>query len=308
MIIDEFINLNPSSFSPYRNDGGNINLLISSSVVVVNNISQSIPPFHLKAFTVPFKSSTGQDIYTALNEVEEFKFLYAGSIHTATIIDRQKKNSHYYIRFEDIIINTTASADDAGIPREELSEVVMTPYITENFINNDYNPRLGNSDALKTNSVAKVVDRNTNQLVPSNIDAIISGSAQAANIQDSSYTVAGLVYARYDGTKLNSGSVFGDDPALGLRTFKASLHPVDSDITTIKSIQLSDREVIDVRFNSKTVKEGSIFKVQNFPTGSNILFTEDGSRIIRLPNTKVYSVDKDEVYTSDENGIISSVE
>lgn len=306
MVIDEFVNLNPSSFSPYRNDGGNINLLISCSVS--GSTSQSVAPFHLQALTIPFKSSTGQDIYTALNEVEVLKFEYAGSIHTATILDRQKKSTHYYIRFQDIIIYNTASVDDRLIPREELSELVMTPYSTVNFANSDYNPRIGNSDALKTNAVAKVVDRNTNQLIPSNLDAIIAGTAQAANIQDSSYTVAGLVAARYTGTKLNSGSVVGDDPALGLREFKASLHPVDSDVSTIKGIQLSDREVIEVRFNTKRVEEGSEFKFQNFPSGSNILFTEEGSRIIRLPNVKVYSVDKNEVYTSDENGIVSSVE
>ena len=305
MLIEEFVGLNPAAFSNYAGGFGNINVLISSSVTGSENVP--IPPFHIQGLTVPFKSSTGVDISTALNEVTSIKFDYAGAIREAEILDRQKRSTHYYLRVRDIVLQVTASKDSEGNPREVLSELVFTPYLTTNFNNSDFNPLLSNSDKLKENAVAMVVDRNTNQVVPSNIDAIIANTAQKAQIQNCSYTKAGLINARYKGTKLNSGSIEGDDPALGLVSFEASIHPIDSDVATIKGTQLSDREVVTVKFNSKRIETGSEFKYQTFPSSSNILFTEEGSRVVRLANQKVYSVDKNEVYTSDESGIVSSV-
>lgn len=307
MTIDEFKDLNPSSFSNYGGDRGNVNFLISSSISGSGDNAIQIPPFVLQGMTVPLKSSEGTAIANALKEVDTLNFDYAGSNYTATILDRTNRSTHYYIRVQNVVLESTASVDSEGNPREVLSELVFTPYFASNFNNSDNNPLLSNSDLLKVNDVAMVVDRNTDQLVPSNLDAIIAGTAQAAQIQNCSYTKAGLINARYVGTKLDSGSVVGDDPALGLVTFKASIHPVDSDIDTIKNIGLSDRDVIEVRFDSKRIPTGSTYQFQNFPSGSNILYIDEGKRTVRLANQKIYSIDKNEVYTSDENGVISSV-
>ena len=305
--IDDFKNLNPSAFSNYGGDRGNVNFLISSSVSGSGDDAVQIAPFVLQGMTLPLKSKEGTAIANALKEVEKLNFDYAGKNYTATILDRTNRSTHFYIRTQDLILEATASADGQGNPREVLSELVFTPFFASNFNNSDNNPLLSNSDLLKTHDVAMVVDRNTDQQTPSNLDAIIAGTAQAAQIQNCAYTKAGLINARYVGTKLTSGSVEGDDPALGLVTFKASIHPTDSDVTTIKSIQLSDRDVTEVRFDSKRIETGSSYQFQNFPSGSNILYVEEGSRTVRLANQKIYSIDKNEVYTSDENGVVSSV-
>lgn len=307
MTIDEFKDLNPSSFSNYGGDRGNVNFLISSSVSGSGDDAIQIAPFVLQGMTIPLKSKEGTAIANALKEVEKLNFDYAGTNYTATILDRTNRSTHFYVRVQDVVLQATASSDAEGNPRELLSELVFTPFFASNFNNSDNNPLLSNSDQLKVHDVAMVVDRNTNQQIPSNLDAIIAGTAQAAQIQNCAYTKAGLVNARYAGTKLDSGSIVGDDPALGLVTFKASIHPTDSDITTIKGIQLSDRDVVEVRFDSKRILTGSAYQFQNFPSGSNILYIEEGTRTIRLANQKVYSVDKNEVYTSDENGVVSSV-
>lgn len=309
--IDEFKNLNPALYFPDNNIGGNMNLLISCSLRTGSDSDDPTfndGPFHLQGLTIPFFSSTGENVYNPLAEVDIIKFEYAGQVHTAEILDRQKRTTHYYLRFKDIVINYTASVNDQdGNPFEPSSDLVFTPFSKANFANSDWNPRIGNSDALKTHASAQVVDRDSSQLVPSNLTAIIAGTAQAASIQNCSYTKAGLVNARYAGSKLNSGSVVGDDPALGLRSFNASLHPLDSDDTTVKNIQLSDRDVISVKFNSKRIATGSSFEFQNFPSGSNIIFIEENNRVIRLANSKIYSTDKNQVYTADENGIVTSV-
>ena len=301
--IDEFKNLEPSAFSNYGGDRGNINLLISGSV----SASINIPPYILKGMSVPLKSIEGTAIGNALKEVDKITFDYAGSTYTTTIINRTNRGSHFFITVQDLELSATASEDSAGNPRELSSELVFTPFLTNNFFNSDDNPKQGNSDALKENSIALVVDRNSSQFTPTNLDAIINLTAQPANIQDCFYTKAGIINARYNGSVTDSGSIEGNDPALALRVFEASIHPSDADITTIKGISLSDRNLVEVRFNTKRIATGSSFAFQQFPSGSNILFTEQGRSIVRLPNVKVYSIQKDEVYTSDENGIITSV-
>ena len=70
--IDEFKNLNPSAFSNYGADKGNINLLISSSV----SASINIPPYILKGMSVPLKSIEGTAIGNALKEGGESWFFY----------------------------------------------------------------------------------------------------------------------------------------------------------------------------------------------------------------------------------------
>jgi len=299
--IDEFKNLNPSAFSTYGSDRGNINLLISSSV----SASVNLPPYTLKGMSVPLKSIEGIAISNALKEVDKLTFDYAGSTYTTTIVNRTNRGTHFYITVRDLILSATASNDDDGNPRELSSELVFTPFLTDNFFNSDNNPRQGNSDALKLNSVAMVVDRNSSQFTPTNLDAITSLTAQPAQVQDCFYTKAGIVNARYEGSKTNSGSIVGNDPALGLVVFEASLHPTDADVATIRAA--ADREVVEVRFNSKRILTGSNFQFQQFPSGSNILFKEEGKAIVRLPDVKVYSIQKDEVYLADENGIITSV-
>ena len=299
--IDEFKNLNPSAFSNYGADRGNINLLISSSV----SASINIPPYILKGMSVPLKSIDGTAIGNALKEVDKLTFDYAGSTYTSNIVNRTNRGTHFYITVQDLQLNATASEDSAGNPRELSSELVFTPFLTNNFFNSDDNPRQGNSDALKLNSVAMVVDRNSSQFVPTNLDAITSLTAQQAQIQDCFYTKAGIINARYEGSKTTSGSISGNDPALGLVVFEASIHPTDADTTTIRNI--ADRDVVEVRFNSKRIATGSSFEFQQFPSSSNILFKEEGKAIVRVPNVKVYSIQKDEVYLADENGIVTSV-
>jgi len=302
--IDDFKTLNPSSFSNYGGDRGNVNLLISSSV----SASVNIAPYFIQGMTFPLKSQEGVAITNALKEVEKITFTYAGKTETATVTNRTNRGTHFFLTVQPVELAATASTDAQGIPRELLSHIVFTPFLTSNFNNSDDNPLLSNSSALKLNSVAKVVDRNSSQFQPTNLDAIIAGTAQPAQIQDCSYTKTGYVNGRYDGSKLTSGSVVGDDPALKLVSFEASIHPSDADNATIKGIQLSDREILDIRFNTKRIATGSTFAFQSFPSGSNILFREEKERILRLADAKVYSIEKDEIYVVGENGIVSSVD
>lgn len=304
MTITEFIELNPSAFSEYSATGGNVNILVSSSVSGSDNVP--IAPFHIQGMTLPFSSFEGTAMKTPLKEVDTIKFNYAGDIRTAEILDRQLKSTHMYLRIKDIVVNTTSSLLENDVPTEKLTEFVFTPYNAVSFNNNDYNPLISNADDLKKNAIAQEVDRVTSQITPTNLDAIIAGTAKEAQIQNCSYTKAGIINARYVGSKLDSGSIEGDDPALTFREFKGSVHPADSDNATVKAIQLSDREVINVYFTPKVVHGAEVY-TQSFPSGSNILYREENNRFIRIVDTKVYSVDKNEIYSTNELGKVSTV-
>jgi len=105
------------------------------------------------------------------------------------------------------------------------------------------------------NSKVRKVDRQTSQFNPTNLTAILSGSAQFAEIQNCSYTKAGLINARYNGskatsagpiarvynkefftTRINQEKIPGNEPALNLITFKASIHADDANTTVIKGL------------------------------------------------------------------------
>ena len=72
--------------------------------------------------------------------------------------------------------------------------------------------------------------------------------------------------------------------------------------------RFADREIEEIFFNANTIKSASIMSVQNFPSASNIIFTPKGNVFNRIVTSRVYSIDTDEVYNVDLNGIVTSVE
>ena len=304
MIIDEFIALNPAAFSNYAGGVGNINLLVSSSV----SASINIAPFVIQGMTIPFRSQDKTSIRSALTEMNNVTYTYGGTEYTSDIVGRQQQNTHYYFRLRDTVATSLPVDDAAGNPRELLSPLIFEPYVAKGFENSEFYPLQGNSTVEKKNTVRQQVDRNTGIANPSNLSAIISQSAAFAQVQDSNYTIAGIVRARYEGTKLNSGSVVGNDPALALRSFEGSIYSEDATVVTIKAQLYADREIEEIFFNANTIKSASIMSVQNFPSASNIIFTPEGNVFNRIVTSRVYSIDTDEVYNVDLNGIVTSVE
>lgn len=308
----EFLNTNPGNYG----DGANVNLLYSSSVADPGVDNTPLPPFVIQGVSIPFNAANGINISNALKEVETLRFDFTNGVTELNITARQKKNGWYFLRTEPTTFNTLpnlVSVIAPGTPFEQNiyrfdnSNFIFLPYTQLSFINNDYNVLFNNATISKVNAVAQVVDRSTDAANPTNLLAVINQSAQQAEIQNCSYTKAGLINARYEGTKLTSGSIPGNDPALGLKEFKASKHPLGASNTNIVNINLADREVKGVYFNPLISGSHPTKAVQTFPSGSNYLYEEENSRFIRIVNSKVFSVEKGEIYTTDELGVIISV-
>lgn len=308
----EFINTDPRNYGGV----GNANLLMSSSVVDPGVDNTPLPPFNIQGLTIPFFTEQGLNIQPALKEVEEFRFAFTEGILSSKVLDRQKRNGWYFFRIEQVTVNTLPpSTGTVGIGTPSQQEIytqpdcdfIFIPYVSLGFFNNDYNALINNASIPKPNDVAQVVDRSTDSINPTNLDAVITFTATPADVQNCFYTKAGIVNGRYDGTKLTSGSLPGNDPALGLREFDGSIHPQDSSTTTIKNINLSDREVETLYFNAQVSGSHPNKKVQTFPSGSNYIYQGQGNKFIRLVNRKIYSIEKGVVFSTDELGIVTDV-
>lgn len=320
MTLQEFIETRPQSYG-----SGNANLLYSSSVS--GSEDTPIAPFVLQGLTIPFTSQEGTNVAAAFKEVEEFKFQYPTGTVTAKITGRQKRSEYFYFTFEEVTVNSLPTT--IGGSGEYLypdSEFVFIPYTTLTFNNNDYNPLINNSEGSKVNSKTRKVDRFADAAVPTNIQAIISQSAAFAEIQNCSYTKIGLINGRYNGTKatpagpitqynkelftsqVNSRAIPGNNPAQSYKEFQGSKHTNDATTATIKAINQSDRDIIGVFFNSVISGSHPNKTFPNFPSSGSFLYEENNNRLVRLVNSKVYSIDKGEVFTTNEFGGVITVE
>lgn len=326
MTLQEFIKANPTGWGT-----GNANLLVSSSVSGSYPNVESFPPYTVKGISIPFTSKNDKYIEPALKEVNEFRFkVQDGILVKSKVLGRQKRNGYYFFSLADFVINSLPSTlDFDDNPEVENSEFVFVPYVSVSFINNDYNVLLSNSATSKLSDTHRIVDRMTalsgSADLPSNYNAIISQSAERAELQNCSYTKIGIVSSRYEGTRTSKAGNFyefnedifeekvltrgipGNDPALALKEFKGSIHPNDSTDTTIKAIQLSDRTIETIFFDTILAGTHPNKTYTNFPVSSSFLQTEDGTRFVRSVNSKIYSVDKGEIYTTNELGGVIAV-
>ena len=318
MTVEEFIESNPNLYG-----NNNVNLFYSSSV------SASIPqaPFTIKGISVQSNSGNGIDIDSALKGVETFRFDFSGTQLEAPVNGRIKRAGYIYFSLLPTVTNTLPTdVDVVGNTIERDSEFIFIPYIQTNFNNNDYNPLMNNSEGSKTNVVAQVVDRTTDAIVPTNLDAILSGNAEAAEIQNCSYTKRAVISSRYLGSKTSAAgpvyslnkdnqttfvinnTVSGSAPATPFKFFEGSQHTADASTSTVKAISTSDRDILEVYFDSVISGSHPNKTYPSFPTVGNYLFQEVNNQFQRLPGKKVFSIDKNEVYTTDDFGQVTLVE
>ena len=345
----EFINTNPGVSGSNAVPVDNINVFYSSSLLQFPNPSTgvmettSIPdlskPVAITGMSIPFRYLDGNvDIQQTILQAENITFKYSGAgdsnantYLTATILERVRRATYFYIRLRPLILspsNYTLGQVQLGnrsvfVPSttpdpqfntvnyfQEPSEIIFNPYISTVFNNSSDNPLLSNATVLRKANYVQQVDRNEDPIQPTNLSQILLNQASAAEIQDSNYTTAGIINARYVGSKLNSGSVPGNDPALSLISFRASLHPSGSNFTKVKGINLSDREVQQVYFTPQVTNSIAGGKTRtfggnkSFPTQPNLLYIEEGNRFVRISNRDIYSIDEDKMHSTNNLGTI----
>jgi hypothetical protein len=81
--------------------------------------------------------------------------------------------------------------------------VLIDPEVA-NFDYSDYNAILGNATSPQFSATYQNISYDNGTLAPTNLDYIISGTAERALIQDSSYSQNSWVNSRYNGTRVSS--------------------------------------------------------------------------------------------------------
>jgi len=341
----EFKNTNPTSY-----DEGNANLLYSSSIgtgsyelpegkygasgsfsydKVLNNVQTGgngkqyyladalFPPYRVLGLTIPFNSSNNVSLEQTLSQVTGIKLTMGNLPIELVTTEISKQAGYFFIRTAPTnVFSLPVGLDDSGTPLDFNVEFIFAPYLADKFSNSDFNALIGNASTNSTSTVAMVVDREGDQLRPTNLGAIISQTATKASVQYSNYTTTGWTNARYHGSMLDSGSIFGDDPALTLKSFKGSVHPLDSNATTLLAAVEQESEDIYFSVDRKPtdfLQPGTPFvSASSFPdpadttynTRGSILYEERGNRFVRIVDKKIVAPDAALVYTTNEFGNI----
>lgn len=330
----EFINIDPGA-----NASDNINVFYSSSVFQNLSIADLSKPVAITGMTIPFKYVANNiDIQQTILQAENITFRYSGAGNssgikniTATILERVRRSTYFFIRLKPVILDPTdylnsqvqLGNSQSLVPSPNSdpqytyvkyfqipSEIIFNPYISTVFNNSPDNPLLSNATVLRKANYVQKVDRNEDPIEPTNLTQILLNQASAAEIQDSNYSTAGIINARYVGSKLDSGSVPGNDPALSLVSIRASLHPSGSKFDKVKAIALSDRQVQQVYFTPQVTnvvaggKTRTYSGNKSFPTLPNLLYLEEGNRFVRISNRDIYSIDEDKMHSTNNLGTI----
>lgn len=339
----EFINTNPGISGSNATPVDNINVFYSSSLVPTTSIPDLAHPISITGMSIPFRYIDGNiDLQQTILQAENVTFRYSGAgdlnnstYLTATIVERVRRATYFFIRLRPIVLDPVNYAfgqiqlgnTNQFIPSPNTdpqftttnyfqvpSEIIFNPYISTVFNNSPDNPLLSNATVLRKANYVQQVDRNEDPIQPTNLDQILLNQASAAEIQDSNYTTAGIVNARYAGSKLDSGSVPGNDPALSLVSIRASLHPPQSNFTKVRAIALSDRQVQQVYFTPQVTNNVAGGKTRtyggnkSFPTAPNLLYLEEGNRFVRISNRDIYSIDEDKMHSTNNLGTITATQ
>ena len=97
------------------------------------------------------------------------------------------------------------------------------PYLPEEFFNSDYNALQNNASQAERSEILFESDYNISQITASNINAILSGSAQLAEFNDYYLSLNSFKNPRYDGSRLQGAelnkftqgdSSYGGDPVI----------------------------------------------------------------------------------------------
>lgn len=274
--LEEFKNINPETYATNR-----VTLFVSGT-----------GPYTIKAMSFPIADSNPGNFKAVLQQVDKIRFNFEGTSKEATVSDRQLQqgsgglSDYMYFEFVPFSSNTLPSYMESSLPAEQDSRFNFIPYFSFNFITNDYNILLNNSERSKLSVSRRKVDRVSSQANPTNLNAIISQSATLAESQECNYTKRSVITPRYLGSKLTSGSVRFDDPALTYIPFKASLHGSSVSYDKIISIPLDQRVIDTLYFNP--VFPGDLKSV---PTEGRPIYKEDGNKFVRLENVKFYIPD-----------------
>ena len=197
-------------------------------------------PLTVYGLTIPAVDQNGNDSTQLLLSAQQINITLNGYNYTFVIQSRISKTVTYlgqdvvYYFFEITPVAINSLADDTPILLSQI--IIAIPDTTTTiFFGGDYDALLNNVQDNRQSVNIMVADRykikgGPGSLNPTNIDDLITLTAQKADIQDSNYSTTGWINGRYEGTPTDSTTYGGLDSAITGKTFQGSYFP--SSITT----------------------------------------------------------------------------
>lgn len=293
-----------ASGSIYPPGSGNT-LYLSTS-----DVDELFPPYVISGMCIPYTMLDGTKLKQQLKQITGIRFDWIGGTAVVEVTERQAQQTYLYLRLKPTSVDGMPNPSGDGF-RRLTTTLIFSPYLPADFTYNDFNPLISNASENRRNDTIRVVDRNTANSLPQNMDAIKNFTAGLAQIPNSNYTVRGMINGRYEGSTFITGSVLFAEQAINLSGFETSTHPLDSDNDTIASIQLSDRKLTDTFFTPKRVTstENGVMTATftKFPLIGDSLYEESGNRFVKLTEKRIYSIDTDQIYSTNDKGIINEI-
>jgi len=244
MTEQDFINLHTNN-GPLSTTGTinvNFDLLPGTSTgrvtgITVTNIPQINPP----------NVSSFDNLVRVLEEVTDVKFRVGGTLYTLAVEDRRAytnptNNALSFFYFK--VTPFDFSYDPNSTIQQDVSVSLYPFLLGSKFTFSDYNPVIDNViEQRRVTSGSRIVesDRNNTTVAPSNLNAILSGSATLAAVQESNYTSTGWGNGRYRGSKTNSKNYGGIPATLSGRTFSGAIYAPQTLDSFIQSQSFSTR-------------------------------------------------------------------
>ena len=217
---------------------------------------------------------------------------------------KHQYNNYYYYDVSPIV--TTGSLADY----ESVCTITnLTPPPTiDTFKNSPFNAAFNNALEIRriqrTGSLAAnasgvfVLDKKGDQIVPSNLQAVLSGSAVTASFQESNIYSKSWTLPRYEGSKLNSGSLFFNDPALTFTPFKGIKFPLLESSSFIRSQSYADLDIKDFFFNPPYNYERGLYEqgsTRPYPTSAQPVYEFVDNEYKRITKSKIYIPGTDDI-------------
>jgi len=281
MTVEQFATLDPGV--------GNIMLLYSGNTV--------------NAINIDIISCNSLNISSALSELIRISVVIAGASYTTDIISTSVKTGYYHFVVEPFSVPDVTDVTDCKV-------TALVPGISQiNFSKSDYQALKNNaSNTVKTKFIFDV-DRRTTQLIPTNYNAIVSGSATPAEFQELNYTSIGITNSRYSGAKtVNTTSTtssyapyiieYGVEPAVSGAPFQAASYLLTGSADNfIFSQSLSDRDIETYLFDGST----------EVPISQSKIFTLENNKVLPVVNKKVWVKDSLEILYVNKLGVVYEI-
>ena len=179
------------------------------------------PTYGNKWMLVNKQDINGLDVTTSLQEISNINFTTpVNGAKTFNIISITERANHFILLLSPDKINdfVVTQGQNAGI-----FVTVLEPFNSIFFYNSDDNPLFNNALLAKESTHFFGVDYSNGALIPTNQQAILSGSAVPADVQQYNWYLKRSTLPRYDGSRLfaqnyNTWSLgdqsYGNDPVI----------------------------------------------------------------------------------------------